>query len=436
VACWNPNVTCAIIAHEREAVTKIFEIVKRAYESMPDELRPVTRYDNKNELQFLKAFDGTPLNSKIYVSLKLRSGTVQRLHISEAAYIEKRKRQELNSGSKQAVPLEGYITEETTANGFNEFYEEVMDAIEFWDKEDGIPQKYKKKVHFFSWLEDDEYTIKLKEPLTNLDQEEERLIKLGATHGHLAWRRLKLRDFSKSSKGDSLNPIQLFKQEYPATLEEAFQSSGNTFFDYELIELIKPRDYKMSSQVINLKQWYEPEERKKYFVGVDPSNGKNIDFVGISVWDDEYRQCAQWHGYKDPDEVAHLAKEIAELYKNAKIIVENNLITTILELVKIYNKANIYRYTRENRITKQKSLEYGFNTNRQTRRQLTDSFRKLLREGILEINSQLTKNEMMTFIINQSDQPEHSAGQHDDALFGDMLAVHYVSKPDWMDLYK
>src|SRR6478735_158582 len=35
-ACWVPGSSCAILAHEREAVDKIFQIVKRAYESMPE----------------------------------------------------------------------------------------------------------------------------------------------------------------------------------------------------------------------------------------------------------------------------------------------------------------------------------------------------------------------------------------------------------------
>lgn len=434
---WNPNTTTAIIAHEREAVTKIFEIVKRAFNNIPEDLRPSTKYDNKNEIQFLEGFDGTPLNSKIYVSLKLRSGTTQRLHISEAAFIEGTKRQELNAGSKQTVPMNGWITEETTGNGFNEFFDEVMESKTSWRIKDGIPQHLKKKVYFFSWLDDNEYTIGVvPEDLQPLDKEEQRLVALGATYPHLAWRRWKLKDFSKSTKPTTLQPKQLFKQEYPATLEEAFQSSGSTYFDYEIIEKITPKEYEASKKIEGLNVWYIPQNGKRYCIGVDPSNGKNIDFAAISVWSEDYKQVAQWYGYRDPDEVADLTAAIARLYNGARVIPENNLVTTVLRLRKIYTSAAIYRYTREDKITKKKSLEYGFNTNSKTRRELTDGFRSLLREGELEINSAITKSEMLTFLVNENGKPEHAPGKHDDALFADMLAIHYLQKPDWMGLYK
>ena len=119
-ALWVPGMSCAIIAHEQGTLDKIFEIVKRAYENLPDLIKPETQYDNKREYTFKRRFDGVNLDSSIYVALKLRGGTVQRLHITESAYIKDR--QELASGSKQAVPKDGYISEETTANGYEYFY--------------------------------------------------------------------------------------------------------------------------------------------------------------------------------------------------------------------------------------------------------------------------------------------------------------------------
>jgi len=101
-ALWVAGTTCAILGHERESVSKIFDIVKRAYTNMPEFLKPKTKTDTKSQYDFTHKFDGTPLDSSIYVALKLRSGTVQNLHITESAFIKDR--QELNAGSKQAVP--------------------------------------------------------------------------------------------------------------------------------------------------------------------------------------------------------------------------------------------------------------------------------------------------------------------------------------------
>ena len=113
-ALWVPGMSCAILGHEREAVDMIFDIVKRAYTNLPDEIKPMVKTDTVRMLRFVQRFDGAPLDNSIYVALKLRSGTVQRLHVTESAYIKDR--QELVAGSLQAVPVTGSISEETTGN--------------------------------------------------------------------------------------------------------------------------------------------------------------------------------------------------------------------------------------------------------------------------------------------------------------------------------
>ena len=75
------NTNAAIIAHERDKVTKLFEIVRLAFEQMPAELKPRVSYDNRNELYF------PDLNSKITVALDTRSETVHNLHVSEIAFL-------------------------------------------------------------------------------------------------------------------------------------------------------------------------------------------------------------------------------------------------------------------------------------------------------------------------------------------------------------
>ena len=78
---FNRNTNTAILAHTRDKVTMLFEIVKLAYEHMPEQLKPKASYDNRNELYF------PGLNSKIYVALDTRGETVHNLYISEIAYL-------------------------------------------------------------------------------------------------------------------------------------------------------------------------------------------------------------------------------------------------------------------------------------------------------------------------------------------------------------
>ena len=423
-AIWQPGASCAIIAHERPAVVGIFEIVKRAFDNMPTELKPSTKYDNKNELQFISDFQGRKLDSKIYVAMKLRSGTVTKLHISEAAYIKNRA--ELNAGSKQAVGKWGRITEETTGNGFNDFYDEVISAVDSWDVDDGIPQEVKKKVFFYSWFDDNEYELDTPGIEDKTDEEKKLIEKYNLSDRKIAWRRWKLGELGRSEKTKTgLTPLQLFKQEYPSNLMEAFQASGNTFFDQEKVELITtPLPIEITGY--GLKIWHKPIPGHIYIVGVDPSNGKGLDSASVNVWDvtpgiEKFVQSAQWHGFMDPYSLAELVQTVAEYYNKAMASVENNMITTVLVLSKIY--PNIYYTIKIDKKTALPTQVLGYSTNLKTRPLMMDTFNKLFQEDLLEVNSLVTKSEMRTFIVKENKKIEHADGKHDDSLFADFIAI-------------
>jgi hypothetical protein len=423
-ALWEPGASCAIIAHERSAVVGIFEIVKRAFDNLPEELKPKTKYDNKNELQFIEDFTGRKLDSKIYVALKLRSGTVTVLHISEAAYIKNRT--ELNAGSKQAVGKTGSITEETTGNGFNEFYDEVESAIESEGKEDGIPAEFKDRVFFYPWFADNEYELETDGIDDYTDDEIELKEKYGLSDRKLAWRRWKLRELGKSEKTKSgLTPLQLFKQEYPASLMEAFQASGKTYFDQEKVENINAIPFaRVADNGLGI--WVEPQIGHTYVVGVDPSNGVGLDAASVNVWDvsptlERYRQVAQFHGYMDPYDLGDYSADVATMYNRALLSIENNLLTTVLRANKVYDR--VFKTVKIDKKTEQPTQTLGFSTNTKTRPVMMDNFRKLFNEDLLEINSSVSKSEMRTLIVKENKKVEHAEGKNDDSLFADFIAI-------------
>lgn len=123
-ALFNADQRCGIIAQDREAAEVIFrDKVRYAYNNLPDEIRerfPLKR-DSATELLFAHN------NSSVRVATSMRSGTIHRLHISEfgkicAKYPEKAK--EVMTGSIPAVPTNGILVIESTAEGANgEFYE-------------------------------------------------------------------------------------------------------------------------------------------------------------------------------------------------------------------------------------------------------------------------------------------------------------------------
>lgn len=409
--------SCAILGHEREAVDMIFSIVKRAYINLPEQLKPVTKTDTVRMLQFTSMFNGTPLDNSIYVALKLRSGTVQKLHITESAYIQDR--QELIAGSKQAVPITGSISEETTGNGFNAFYDSYTVA-----QHNTNPKELEYKAYFYAWHQNPEYTLPgvLTDPTpteTELKQAHD------LTDGQLIWRRWKMRDLTMAQKGLGLTGDQLFKQEYPSTPLEAFQSGAGHVFDPERLERTKPQPTIIDPTIqapAGLLIWHYPQPGKKYVIGVDPSDGGGNDNGVIDVWDAEgIIQVAQFYGKLRPDELAEKTAEVATFYNQAFVGVENNMLSTILFLSKIYD-----HYYFENKIdekTNKRTKKIGWNTNSKTRDVMIDDFMILFDEGNLTINSPHTLSDMHTFVRKDNGKREHADGKHDDALFAGMIAI-------------
>lgn len=440
-ALWVPGTSCAILGHEREAVDMIFDIVKRAYTNLPEEIKPQTKTDTIRMLRFVSMYTGAPLDNMIYVALKLRSGTVQKLHITESAYIKDR--QELVAGSLQAVPLTGSISEETTGNGFNDFYDAFMDG---YNRSEYKPLEY--KSYFYPWFDNPEYSLPGNiDPGDKKQSEVDLQNRHNLTDGQLLWRRWKMDELKRSASGVGLTGDQLFKQEYPSTVLEAFQSGAGHVFDPERLSATEPKEpltlAQMTEQIHNrysgayademvqkidsllklgIDIWKLPEPGKKYVIGVDPSDGAGADFGPIDIWDrDSLEQVAQYYGKTRPDELAELTAEFANFYNKAFVGVENNMLTTILFLSKIYD--NYYFENKIDEKTLQRTKKIGWNTNTKTRDVMIDDFNILFDEGNLIINSKRTLSEMKTFVRNENGKREHAAGKHDDALFAGFIAI-------------
>lgn len=444
-ALWVPGTTCAIIGHERESLDKIFEIIKRAHANLPEMLRPQTKTDTIRALQFTTMYTGTPLDSGIYVALKLRSGTVQRLHITESAYIKNR--QELIAGSKQAVPITGSISEETTGNGFNEFYDSYMRA-----SQNPAPAEHEYKSYFYPWYLEKQYTLDglLAEPTAT----ELSLKAQGVTDGQLLWRRWKMKDLMTSQEGIGLTGDQLFKQEYPSTVAEAFQSGIGAVFNNDLIdrivqlppltaqqalEAIEPPgsngDYlpeKIENiervkalNALGVKFWKLPEVDVEYVVGGDPSDGVEGDNGVLCVMrKDNAEQVAEFVGNVRPDELAQVAAMLGYLYNEAYVGIENNMIACVLFLSKIYSRYHYESKVDQKTQTRTKTL--GWNTNSITRDLLIDEFIIRFEESTTTIRSGRVISEMKTFIKNNKGKREHAPGKTDDALFAYMIAIQMI----------
>lgn len=170
-ALFNDNQACGIIAHTLKDANDIFDNkVKFAYDNLHPGLREKIALVtcNTTEMEFSNG-------SKISVGLSLRSGTFQRLHVSEygkisAAFPAKAK--EVKTGAFNTVHQGQMIFVESTAEGqAGEFFDIVKLARKYEDQGKQLTS-LDPKFHFYPWWKNPEYVLPTVDALrTTIDDE-------------------------------------------------------------------------------------------------------------------------------------------------------------------------------------------------------------------------------------------------------------------------
>jgi hypothetical protein len=203
------GVRAFILTHEEEASNNLFEMAQRYHENCPVAVRPSTGAANAKELHFDKLDSGYKIGTAGNKSVG-RSSTVQLFHGSEVAFWPNA--QQHAAGIMQALPdiagTESFL--ESTANGIGNFFHEQWQKAEAGES-DYIPI-------FVPWFWQPEYRKTVLPDFALTDEETLYKHAYGLDYEQMAWRRAKIAE---------LNDELLFKQEYPATAAEAFQSTGS-----------------------------------------------------------------------------------------------------------------------------------------------------------------------------------------------------------------
>lgn len=200
-----------ILTHEQSATDNLFAMANRYHEHCPELVRPQTGAANAKELAFPALDSGYQVGTAGTKAVG-RSKTIQLFHGSEVAFWP-------HAASHfaaviQAVPdlPDTEIVLESTANGIGgEFHER-------WQQAEAGVGDY--QAIFVPWFWQEEY----RRPADGFVPDEEEA-EYQAAHGlspeQMAWRRAKIAELK--------DPL-LFKQEYPATAAEAFQTTGHDSF--------------------------------------------------------------------------------------------------------------------------------------------------------------------------------------------------------------
>lgn len=212
-----PNTSAGVIAHNLNDAKAFFaDKIKFAYDNLPAEFRAVVSAE-QDAADSMKFSNG----SSIRVGTSLRSGTLQRLHVSEygklcAKYPEKAR--EVRTGAFNTVQVGQTITIESTAEGqAGDFY----DMCEHARKKEEMGAELTAldfKFHFSPWWKSAEYRLSpvgvvvTSEMLEYFDMLEANGVNLDAEQR--AWYVKKA-----EQQGDDI------KREFPSLPKEAFEAS-------------------------------------------------------------------------------------------------------------------------------------------------------------------------------------------------------------------
>lgn len=353
--------------------------------------------------------------------------TIQHLGCTEVARWQGNPEETL-ANVKEAVPFDGTIDLESTANmmgGY--FYEECMRARE------GVSEF---TYHYHPWWYHEEYTLKDKPAREESLTADERLLvkEQSLTMGQIAWRRVK-----------KVSLRHNFDEKYPEDDIACFLLQGNAYFNQEILgnrrkELENTKHF---SPFTKVKVYKKPQNHKRYIIGADPASGRdasgtagNLDYSAALVLELETgEQVASYRTRITPEEFAQDLAELGRMYNNALIAVERTGDGgTVMLMLQVANQySNIYMHrdwwkrawgAKYSNVGKGanagkvlKDIE-GFPTSIKTRPIAINRVAWFIRETPELIHDLVFVEECMTFVRNPDKKgvPEAAPGCHDDMV--------------------
>ncbi len=210
-----------ILTPAQDSTEAVFEMVQRFHAHCPSLMRPHASRANARSLYFDRLDSGFEVGTAGAKTVG-RGRTIQLFHGSEVAYWPNAESH--MAGALEAVPEEAgtEIILESTANGVGGVFHDLCMAA--------VKKTGPYELIFVPWFWHTGYRSSPPEDWRAPEawRDYTRLHSLNAAQAYWAWRK---NGFLAQASGASWDePCWLFMQEYPATIEEAFQHSGRTAF--------------------------------------------------------------------------------------------------------------------------------------------------------------------------------------------------------------
>lgn len=431
-----------IVAHQEESTGNLFRMSKRFLDELPGPLKPMTRASNGQELNFDKPSKSRSpkkgLGSRIRCATAGgrgigRSYTLSCLHLSEFAFWPGDK-QETLTGLMQAVPDKAgtIVIMESTANGYDAFKDIWDRAVERQrtGEEGFIPV-------FFPWYEMPEYEREIPPGFQRTPEEAQLAEAYGLSDRQLSWRRWCIEN---NCNGD----LNLFKQEYPATPDEAFIATGACVFDKEAVVLRREQvrkdawetgEFQIERAGGRIKKWeWQPDERgpirirkkpeagRPYVIGGDTAGEGSDWFVGQVLDNVTGEQVAVLRHQYGEREYAEQMYCLGWYYNEALVGIEINYSTYPQKKLEELGYTHFYVRDRVDSFTGKPMDAFGFQTTAKTRPLAVDGLRDVAAHEIGLITDYETLGEMLTFVYDERRRPQAEEGAHDDCVMALAIA--------------
>jgi hypothetical protein len=436
-----------IIAHKVEDATQIFDKkIEFAIRNMAEDVKGAFfKIQQKSSRKIQVVIDYGPhagSTSSILVSLSGRSGTFHLVHISEFAKLcvmYPKRSEEVERGTFPTVPFDGFIFIESTAEGMaGRFYELFQQN---WLSRDSItPQISQVQFlpHFYNWQYDDMEMKKIYEPIpiSKMDvceidwgsyQQEHNLTDKEITYYYMKWLQ-----FGGKNSPDAVKSLM---QEYPTTQEEAFLSTGQTYFSTaKVAKLLQTAEKGVRGElgsdekgdiIFNpvssgsLEIFKKPEVGIRYVIGGDTAEGlASGDAQVLYVINHKTEECdAIYRSQVAPDELATEAYKLGKFYNWALLGIEVNKDGLwVNDALEKSGYINLYYRKIFDDITQKVTKFFGWKTTGATRPFALAALKAVFFRKDTGFPAQLL-NEMLTFVRNEKGKPEAMDKKHDDVIF-------------------
>lgn len=238
-ALFTPNLACGIVSYSLEHAQHIFKrIIGHALDTFLPELKPLIGINTRSAREI--SFNN---GSFLRVDTSLRGGAYPCVLVSEFGKTCSRsplKAEEVITGTLQAVPANGKIIIESTGEGNEGFFADMVHSAVTRGNDNLTPLDY--HLFFYPWFLEPNYSMK--QAITYGVDLEDYFTKLQSESGHKFTQQQKYwYAQQRALLGDKL------KQEFPSTVTEAFLASSDAYYYASCIETAYQSNRCLTTQI-------------------------------------------------------------------------------------------------------------------------------------------------------------------------------------------